>query len=88
MDDDTLIRITFRMPRELHAKVATAAQASNRSMNAEIIARLENSLVGTAENALPDSRALLAELTGILDEREERLLSELRSLLQSSRKQD
>jgi len=33
----------LRLPRELHTEIHASAEASNRSMNAEIVSRLENS---------------------------------------------
>ena len=39
-DDDYFVRITLRIPKPLHEKLNDAA-AKKRSMNAEIIARLE-----------------------------------------------
>ena len=35
-----------RMPADLKARVQAAAEKNNRSMNAEIVARLENSFLG------------------------------------------
>lgn len=84
MDEDNLTRITFRMPRELHAKVAEAAQASNRSMNAEIVARLEQSLATLDEDQLASYRGLLSEIAHLLNNREEKLLSELKVFLEQS----
>lgn len=43
MNDDNYTRITFRMPRDLHAKLQKSADTTSKSMNAEIIARLEAS---------------------------------------------
>lgn len=41
----------LRMPPDLKARVKAAAEANNRSMNAEIVARLEKSLDGPAPDA-------------------------------------
>lgn len=43
-DNDSTIRITLRIPADLHEKLVKAASEDNRSMNAEIIQRLEKSL--------------------------------------------
>lgn len=53
-DDDKYVRITFRMPRDLHAKLTLAADERSHSMNAEIVARLEASFSEISErlNAL------------------------------------
>ena len=39
----------LRMPEEMRAEIARIAEANNRSMNAEIVARLERSLATTDE---------------------------------------
>ncbi|MEH3117129.1 MAG: Arc family DNA-binding protein [Methylorubrum populi] len=43
-EDDDFTRITLRIPNSLHARL-NEATAKKRSMNAEIIARLEDSFV-------------------------------------------
>lgn len=43
MDDRTDPQYKLRMPPELHEKLKAAAKDSHRSMNAEIVARLQNS---------------------------------------------
>lgn len=40
---DDYLKTALRLPRELHAKLMDAARASGRSLNAELIARLEAS---------------------------------------------
>lgn len=47
-NDDRYIRITLRMPKDLHEKLTAAADATSKSMNAEIIARLQESFSGTS----------------------------------------
>lgn len=42
--DDRYTRITLRIPKDLHARLAKAAEETSKSMNAEIIARLELSM--------------------------------------------
>jgi hypothetical protein len=54
MDDDNYTRITFRMPKQLHAKLQEAATTTSKSMNAEIIARLDSSFT-TVDQAPPAS---------------------------------
>ncbi|MBA1147412.1 Arc family DNA-binding protein [Ectothiorhodospiraceae bacterium WFHF3C12] len=44
MNDKTIQRLTIRIPEDLHEKVARAAEASGRSVNAEIMLRLKDSL--------------------------------------------
>lgn len=43
MSDDGYTRITLRIPDGLHAKLSAEAARTSKSMNAEIIARLEAS---------------------------------------------
>src|SRR5699024_3038393 len=43
-DQDRYTRITLRIPRDLHALLQAAADDSSKSMNAEIIERVEKSL--------------------------------------------
>ncbi|BAK75413.1 putative phage repressor, Arc family [Pseudogulbenkiania sp. NH8B] len=43
MEDDRYIRITLRIPKELHAHLTESAETTSKSMNAEIVARLEES---------------------------------------------
>lgn len=43
MTEDDYTRITLRIPKELHAKLSADAKSSSKSMNAEIIARLNTS---------------------------------------------
>lgn len=55
-DDELQTRITLRLPASLHGDLTAAAAISNRSMNAEIVQRLETSfrlsgLVGDLQDA-------------------------------------
>lgn len=43
MEEDRYTRITLRIPRELHEKLQNKADLTSKSMNAEIVARLEKS---------------------------------------------
>ncbi|WP_417534198.1 Arc family DNA-binding protein [Marinobacterium stanieri] len=38
------VRITLRLPADVHEKLSESAEATNRSMNAEIVHRLKQSL--------------------------------------------
>lgn len=40
---DDYIRTALRLPRDLHKEVQDSAEKNNRSMNAEIVARLQSS---------------------------------------------
>jgi hypothetical protein len=42
-NDDRYTRITLRIPKALHEHLTESAEKSSKSMNAEIIARLEES---------------------------------------------
>jgi hypothetical protein len=49
--EDRHVRITLRMPKELHARLQAEADNKTRSMNAEIVARLEQSFGPAARSA-------------------------------------
>jgi predicted DNA-binding protein len=73
-NQDDFIKTALRLPRELHARVQEAATAAGRSMNAEIVARLEASF--------DVSEDLVAKFDQLMDIRQERLLEELRTTVQ------
>lgn len=41
MEEDRYTRITLRIPKELHAKLQQSSDATSKSINAEIVGRLE-----------------------------------------------
>lgn len=43
MEDDRYTRITLRIPKDLHVALAAEADATSKSLNAEIVARLASS---------------------------------------------
>lgn len=47
MSEDGLTRITLRIPDRLHARLTESAARTSKSMNAEIIARLEQSFLSS-----------------------------------------
>ena len=64
---DDFIRTALRLPRDLHARVQADAEKNSRSMNAEIISRLEGSflpIAGQRNDELSEILALLHELIG------------------------
>lgn len=61
-EDDGYIRITLRIPREVHAQLTASAAARSHSMNAEIIRRLEQSLA-----AGDVGQTMLAETLGLIN---------------------
>ena len=66
---EDLYRSQFRLPYPLYERLKNAADAEKRSVNAEIVLRLEASFAGND---------LAARLLPILDERDQRLLQALR----------
>lgn len=58
-DDDKYIRITLRIPRTLHGKLTAEADATSKSLNAEIVARLTESFASVKK-----LRDLNAEVLG------------------------
>ncbi|MBD3643537.1 Arc family DNA-binding protein [Alcanivorax sp.] len=66
--DDRYTRITLRIPRELHSKLTDEAERTSKSLNAEIIGRLEDSFAGkgiTAET-LRDIDGLLSNYRDLI----------------------
>lgn len=57
MDTDGYTRITLRIPDALHAQLASEAARTSKSMNAEIISRLEASFAPS-----PQGGSVLAEM--------------------------
>lgn len=68
------IQTNLRLPADLKKRLKRAADASNRSMNAEVIARLEGSFENSSAPQVDDRTLdLFAEKVGqVLDEREKR----------------
>lgn len=60
--DDKYQRITLRIPKELHEKLTSQAKDKSRSMNAEIVHRLEESFQFTAVAFSEDEHAILKEM--------------------------
>lgn len=48
-DQSDFLKTALRLPRDLHARIQKAAELSGRSMNAEIIARLQQTLEQPAD---------------------------------------
>ena len=46
MNDESQVRITLRLPEQLHRSLSESAARTSKSMNAEIIARLEEAVTG------------------------------------------
>ena len=62
----------LRWPEELRQKVVQSAKEHNRSMNADIVARLEESFTSGLVASDPYKRMLLAVIAGILAEQADR----------------
>ncbi len=58
-------RSQFRLPSELADKLREAAEASGRSLNAEVVARLEASFVPPAGTTSPDLERVIRELESL-----------------------
>ena len=84
-------RFVLRLPRDLHGRVLEAATRYRRSLNAEIVARLEHSLGGipqdAAESKLEPALFPFVETTfrGELTEQENTLIRLYRRLSASQR---
>lgn len=61
-DEDRYTRITLRIPKDLHSRLADSAAATSKSMNAEIIARLTDSFSPLAPGKLPVSASVREEV--------------------------
>lgn len=53
---DNYIKTAFRIPRALHSKILASAEEKGRSMNAEIIDRLERSFYEASLPGLTDAQ--------------------------------
>ncbi len=60
-DDDRYTRITLRIPKELHASLAERADATSKSLNAEIVARLDESFLAQHPPEVLEERLAAAE---------------------------
>jgi hypothetical protein len=56
------IQTAVRMPRELHAEIQATAENNGRSMNAEIVARLQASPLDTVLDELADLKRMMRTL--------------------------
>lgn len=75
--DDRYTRITLRIPKDLHARLAASAEETSKSMNAEIVARLQESFAPKQAEA-QETKAL--QLLRHLHEESQARLAELRSI--------
>jgi len=72
MDDDRYTRITLRIPKDLHQALQASADATSKSLNAEIINRLAASLeVGGGDDVAGQLKKLekqVAQLVRLAEE--------------------
>jgi hypothetical protein len=66
MDDDRYTRITLRIPKDLHAMLQESADASSKSINAEIVGRVQQSFDGSKAEPIEELlRQLLGRMTAL-----------------------
>ena len=75
-------KFVLRLPPEMREKIAEAARRYRRSLNSEIVSRLEQSFIeGPPENVAPPLHPHLEHvLRGRLDPEEQRLIHGFRNL--------
>ena len=71
-DNPKHVTVRLRVPPELRDKIAASSEQYNRSMNAEMVARLEESFTSGLVASDPYKRMLLAVIAGILAEQADR----------------
>lgn len=81
MNDDRYTRITLRIPKALHERLALAADDASHSMNAEIISRLEESFLSTKDGLAPDVEAQLAVVRRAFERQLDDTLAAIKSRL-------
>jgi hypothetical protein len=78
---DEYTKMQLRIPTELHAQIKASAEKSGKSMNAELIARLQKSLefpeiAAEATEQITNTVALLEQVRAMLDRSERRAHSQ------------
>ena len=63
-DEDRYTKMSLRLPKETHQKLALAADSLSRSTNAEVVARLEESLARDSAGP-PDAPAKVLTLQDV-----------------------
>lgn len=66
--EEKYTRITLRIPKETHQKLSDIAEETSKSMNAEIIARVESSLANNTDEKLAKIEQLCEENNEKLEE--------------------
>lgn len=76
MSEETFVRVTLRLPKSLHERIAAEADRKTSTTNAEVVMRLEKSLLdgaghsdqqGRTSVSKEDLAALKSELETLLD---------------------
>lgn len=67
MDDDRYTRITLRIPKDLHAMLQKASDASSKSINAEIVERVRQSFASDAPSAVEERLRQISDRLGALE---------------------
>lgn len=75
-DQQDIQKTALRVPRELHTKIHEAADSSGRTMNAEIVHRLESSFGGTV---VPDGLPSAAEARALAQQARQELKTTVRN---------
>lgn len=80
MTKDDLTQLNTRMPSTLKARIEESAKESKRSLNAEVIALLEEALGARAKkaNLPPDAYAYLEHVERIFEDQARRLINEIK----------
>lgn len=77
-------KFVVRLPKGMRSRIAEVSRLSHRSMNSEIIARLEESLGSSTSSAEGDvaapSAPLLRSVDGTIQDQERQLLMRFRGL--------
>lgn len=71
MDDDRYTRITLRIPKDLHQALQAEADATSKSLNAEIVNRLASSFDFGGDGVLAHLRRLDKQVAQLLKLAEE-----------------
>ncbi|MBX9900794.1 MAG: type II toxin-antitoxin system HicB family antitoxin [Burkholderiaceae bacterium] len=79
MEEDRYIRITLRIPKDLHFKLHWFAEETSKSMNAEIVYRLEQSFKSSPNEQLLSDKAVLSAVI----QNQETLIKSLSSLIKT-----
>ncbi|WP_295541086.1 Arc family DNA-binding protein [uncultured Pseudacidovorax sp.] len=61
LEQSDFVKTALRLPPDVHAQIHAAADASGRSFNAEILARLQDSLARPAASDLQAIRRVVRE---------------------------